>query len=134
MPAHLRRLTALAEATLTDIRDGIATALDIYARPYRPDLAVAPAAETMAVRHLTVEHLGRWIELPGRPAQMRRPAIDDPSIAATGGRLVGFKPGQVLGSGSGTVAQRVLVVMMGGPAIELTLPTNATVHVAPREW
>jgi len=91
-----------------------------------------PEPDVMLVRHLGVEHLGRWIYLPGRPALGGPFMVAEPSIAAAGGRLVGIRPGKV-GTRS-EAAYRILVVLQGSASVELPTRVDDRVDVAPREW
>lgn len=102
----------------------------------RPDLAYlehsaeAPLqAELMAVRHLAVQHLGRWVELSDLPRSA--PSSLEPSSGVTAGRLVGLRPGvsdRIKGS------TRVLVLQQGTSSAPLEFDVARPVLVAPREW
>lgn len=129
-PDPLRRtreqLLALAERLVgaLELRNAIAGARRLEQRDPEPDV--------MLVRHLGVEHLGRWIYLPGRPAKGGPALVAEPSLAGAGGRLVGIRPGK-----AGTRDQpgvRLLVVLQGSAAAELPVRVDDRVDVAPREW
>ena len=103
---------------------GTAAATRLEARDPEPDVVL--------VRHLGLEHLGRWIYLPGRPAKGGPAIATEPSLAGAGGRLVGIRPGK-----AGTRDQpghRLLVVLQGSAAAELPVRVDDRVDVAPREW
>lgn len=87
-----------------------------------------PAPEQMLVRHLTVEHLGRWISLPGKPEG--RTGAHEPTVASAGGRLVGYRPGDI----TPQRATRKLVILQGPTPVELAVNVGDLVVVAPREW
>jgi hypothetical protein len=120
------QLLALAERLVgaLELRNAIAGARRLEQRD--------PEPEVMLVRHLGIEHLGRWSYLPGRPAKGGPAIATEPSLAATGGRLVGIRPGK-----AGTRDQpghRLLVVLQGSAAAELPVRVDDRVDVAPREW
>lgn len=119
-------LLALAERLVgaLELRNAIAGASRLDQRDPEPDV--------MLVRHLGLEHLGRWIYLPGRPAKGGPAIATEPSLAGAGGRLVGIRPGR-----AGTRDQpgvRLLVVLQGSAAAELPVRVDERVDVAPREW
>lgn len=129
-PDPLRRvrtqLLALAERLVgtLELRTAIEGARRLEARDPEPDV--------LLVRHLTVEHLGRWVYLPGRPAQLGPAGVAEPSLAAAAGRLVGIRPGK-----AGTrdqPATRTLIVQAGTLVGELPVRVDDRVDVAPREW
>jgi len=107
-----------------------AAALELVAQALQPTSPAAPVLEqpdtTTSVRHLTIEHLGRWVSLAPREGG------DVALIKTTAGRLVGILPG---GAKSGSTAPtRKLIIQTGsitGP-IEYSLDHPAT--VAPRSW
>lgn len=94
--------------------------------------ATDPEPDVLLVRHLNVEHLGRWIYLPGRPAQLGAPGVAEPSLAATAGRLVGIRPGKA--GTRDTPGTRTLIVQAGTLVGELPVRVDDRVDVAPREW
>lgn len=119
-------LLALAERLVgaLELRNAIAGARRLDQRD--------PEPEVMLVRHLGLEHLGRWIYLPGRPAAGGPAIATEPSLAGAGGRLVGIRPGK-----AGTRDQpghRLLVVLQGSASAELPVRVDDRVDVAPREW
>lgn len=91
-----------------------------------------PAPETMLVRHLGLEHLGRWVYLPGKPALIGPRAIQEPSITSVGGRLIGLRAGKV--GQHDQPGTRVLVLAQGSALAELSISVADRVDVAPREW
>lgn len=103
----------------------------MLAPPVAPVLE--PTPDVMAVRNLGLEHLGRLIYLPGRPAKGGPALAAEPSVAATGGRLVGIRPGKT-SNHADTVATRVLVITQGPALAELSVSVVELVSVAPREW
>lgn len=120
-----RALIALASETLT------ALAAEHLERG-ADQLAPAPAPEVMLVRHLGLEHLGRWIYLPGRPAAGGPKVAQEPTVVAVAGRLVGIRAGKI-----GTNDQpgtRGLVLLQGPASAELSVSVADRVDVAPREW
>lgn len=107
----------------------------------RPDLTAEalpppppPSPEVLLVLHLGLEHLGRWIYLPGSGAIVRPGQHPVPSITAQAGRLVGIRPGSLQGTPSRGKHHRVLVVQQGSAIAELSIPVDARVDVAPRDW
>lgn len=120
----LRRFAALAERLVAALELLATPELDVAA------LAVPVAPEPMLVRHLGVQHLGRWILLPGRPESKGRPGITEPSLSAAAGRLVGIQPGRT----EGEYSFRVLVLLQGSRPVELSVRVDDRVDVAPREW
>lgn len=109
----------LAEA-VARIRDRISS----YVR--RPEVPLAP--EQILGRHLGVAHLGRWVELPGKPNEPR--VVNEPSLIAQGGRLVGFHADEEPARSPST---RVLVLLRGAP-VEVRIRVDEPVLVSPREW
>lgn len=123
-----RATLALAEA-LTALADSI--------RDSRIANHVTPQLELMLVRHLSAEHLGCWIELPGIPTRVSRSAAHEPSVLATAGRLVGIRPGGFnlpTSSGGDPAATRILVIQQGTATQPITALAGDPVRVAPREW
>jgi hypothetical protein len=95
--------------------------------------------ETVAVRHLGVEHLGRWAELPSLPDDAPRTHAGEPTRETTpAGRLVGIRMTEndkkPRGSGGSTVPTRTLVIQQGAQMVALVYPTDHPVIVAPRNW
>lgn len=119
-------LLALAERLVgaLELRNAIAGAARLDARDPEPDV--------LLVRHLGIEHLGRWVHLPGRPALLGSYAVVEPALAVTAGRLVGIRPGKAgTRDTPGTVT---LVLMQGSTVAELPTRVDDRVDVAPREW
>lgn len=105
-----------------------ATALSYVRRPAAP---LAP--EPMRVRHLGVEHLGRWIELPAPKVAVADggPRVaNEPSLVAQGGRLVGFAPSS---EPNRAPSERLLLLLSGAPR-SVSARADDHVLVAPREW
>jgi hypothetical protein len=123
--AHLRRIADELAAGRPFLE-----ALALAATEER--LAVLPEPDVMLVRHLRLEHLGRWIYLPGRPALLGAAYTVEPTLAATAGRLVGIRPGK---PGHHDVpGSVVLVIQQGATVAELPTRVDDRVDVAPREW
>lgn len=121
-------LTRILKPLLASI-DNLAAAL----APHRPTLVAAPTPDSMLVRHLNLEHLGRWIYLPGRPSKRGPKYAQEPEVIAIAGRLVGIRPGDPskIRDEPGT---RILVVAQGSAIAELPTSLTDPVDVAPREW
>jgi len=97
-----------------------------YVEPATPLLSSKP--ELMGVRHLTAEHIGRFIYLPGTATGAA--AREEPSVLAFGGRLVGIRPGEY----SSAPPTRILVIQQGNDQAALPLRVDAAVLVSPRTW
>lgn len=95
-------------------------------------LVLEPTPDVLLVRHLGLEHLGRWIYLPGRPAKQGPNVAREPSVVAAAGRLVGIRPGKA--GVSDQPGTRVLVLSQGSALAELSVSVADRVDVAPREW
>lgn len=128
-PTDLRRL----ERAMQPLVDAVAALLAVQVEP----VPVAPvlrdvSPETMLVRHLGLEHMGRWIYLPGRPAKQGPRVAQEPEVIAVSGRLVGIRAGKPgIQDQPGT---RVLVLAQGSALAELPTSVADRVDVAPREW
>lgn len=109
---------------LPDVLARIRTTVSSYVRP--PAEPLEP--ERILGRHVGVQHLGRWIEIPGRPTEPR--VINEPSLIAQGGRLVGFHADTEPARSPST---RVLVLLRGAP-VEVPIRADEPVLVSPREW
>lgn len=101
------------------------------------DVTAASAApekpELLAVRHLTVEHVGRWIQINARPITLAEK--DEPSVKTQVGRLVGIRTGDYGKDGLPLATPTRRVVLMQGTSIaEISLPVDQPVEVAPRSW
>jgi hypothetical protein len=127
-PADLRRLERVLQP-LVDAVQGL-LAVNLEPDPVAPVLDAT--ADVMLVRYLGLEHMGRWVYLPGRPAKQGPKVAQEPSVVAIAGRLVGIrggKPGQQDQPGT-----RVLVLAQGSALAELSVSVADRVDVAPREW
>ena len=127
-PADHRRLR-LALQPLVDAVQAL-LAVNLEPDPVAPVLEAT--ADVMLVRYLGLEHMGRWIYLPGRPAKQGPKVAQEPSVAAIAGRLVGIRTGKAgVQDQPGT---RVLVLQQGTALAELSISVADRVDVAPREW
>lgn len=122
-----RTTTRLLTQTLTALAEG-RNAPQEPAAPAGPP----PAPEPMLVRHLAIQHLGRWIYLPGRPAKGGPRVIEEPSTIAVAGRLVGIRAGEF--DSRQNRHTRKLVIAQGSAIAELPIDVTDAVLVAPREW
>lgn len=94
-------------------------------------IATALTAEEIGARSLDVEHLGRWVLIPGRPnttAQQR-----DRAGITVAGRLVGLEPGEYPTVTDAGVS-RTLILLQGGKTRSVLVPVDAVVRVGAREW
>lgn len=113
---------AVAIATL-----GEGLALAVAAASDRP----TPVVDELLVRHLGVEHMGRWVLIPGRPN--RTVEQRDPAGLAIAGRLVGLEPGEYPQVTNASVS-RTLILLQGGRGHEHLVPVDAVIRVGAREW
>lgn len=93
----------------------------------RPDVD-PPAPVRIYARHVGVQQLGRWIEIPGRPAEPR--VVNEPSLISRGGRLVGFHADVEPARSPSTRT----FVLLAGSVVEVAVRADELVIVAPREW
>lgn len=91
---------------------------------------IAPAPETILGRAVDARHLGRWVEILGNPGAVGPRAVHEPSLVATGGRLVGYLPDDDPARSPST---RVLV-LLAGTVRTVRIRVDETIVVAPREW
>lgn len=123
-------MTALAES-VNRMADVIERALAAHIAAFTTASIEAPTSTLLAVRHLTVEHLGRWVEIPGRP--QRPGSVPEPSVEAVAGRLVGIRAGQLKPPHNG-VPTRVLVLQQGSHIGPNELTVDRPVNVGHRDW
>lgn len=82
-------------------------------------------AERMGVRHLTIEHLGRWIELAPKEGG------DVGILKTTAGRLVGIRPAR---NPRASYPSRDLIIQSGSVTERIDTGLDHPVLVAPRTW
>jgi hypothetical protein len=93
----------------------------------------AEQPEPMAVRHLGLEHVGRWIQINAVPITLNDKA--HPTVNVQVGRLVGIRKGEYSRSaGSSIDPTRRLVLLQGSALVEVPLGVDHPVEVAPRAW
>lgn len=119
-PTLAQRIFARLHAAVTRPR------LEAMARHLEEAKKREPAE--LLVRHLTVEHLGRWITLHPQPDSARTRA--EPTLLREAGRLVGFAPGPDPARSPSTIG---LVLLRGAP-VTITARVDDHVIVAPRDW
>lgn len=99
--------------------------------PVQPEQPAKP--ELMGVRHLGLEHVGRWIQINAVPV-----TLDDktyPTVNVQVGRLVGIRKGEYSHNGQRhNPPTRRLVLQQGSTIAELALGVDHPVEVAPRAW
>jgi hypothetical protein len=121
--------TDRARDRLATAAETIANALTVLTTPALAAALDEEALERMAVRHLTAEHYGRWVDLPPRRSST------DQVAETVGGRLVGIredpKPQRPAPNAPLT---RVLLLQSGTRLDGFTRDLNDPVDVAPRSW
>ncbi len=119
-----RRLLSLLERAVVSIERAV--------EPPPVALVLEATPDVMLVQHLGLQHLGRWVYLPGRPQKLGPKYAAEPSVVAIAGRLVGIRAGEP--GKQDQPGHRVLVLEQGGASAPLSVSVADRVDVAPREW
>lgn len=123
----LERVIFAADQALVPLRRRAAKRRDAKRRAA---IATAPTPEAVLGRAVDARHLGRWVEILGNPSAVGPRAVHEPSLVATGGRLVGYYPDDDPGRSPST---RVLV-LLAGTVRTVRIRVDETIVVAPRDW